>query len=122
MKRTVQRPWGKKKDGGWVILNAELIKALKTGDAVEFGGITVGTAQLCQLLRLMPYSDSLIRANDRLEVETVKRIFSHQGADEKARVSFRKPRHNYSFFALVNKAWLPRVSKTLVVLKPRKYS
>jgi hypothetical protein len=121
LKRTVQRPWGRKKAKGWIIQNAELIKALKMGDAVEFGNTTTGTAQLCQLLRLMPYPDSLIRANGRLEVETVQRFFSPQGADYKARVSFRKPRHNYSFFALVNKAWLPRESKALVVLKPRKY-
>lgn len=115
MKRTVQRPWGRKKGGGWVILNTSLIKALKAGDAVEFGGITVGTTQLCQVLRLMPYPDSLIRANGRLEVETVQRALT------RPRMTFRKPRRNYSYFALVNRAWLPQVTKTLVVLKPRKY-
>lgn len=121
MKRTVQRPWGRRKDGGWVIRNSELIKALKVGDAVEFGKITVGTAQLCSLLRLMPYEESLIRANSRLEVETVQRL-SRRIAEGQFKVSFHKPKHDYTFFALVNGAWVPRASKVIVVLKPRKYS
>jgi hypothetical protein len=103
LKRTVQRPWARKKDGGWVFWNPDLVKTLKAGDVVEFGKIRVGTDQLRRLLNLMPYPDSLIRANGRLEVETVQRINKRLG-EGCYRTSFRKPRKNYSFFALVNGA------------------
>jgi len=121
LKRTVQRPWARKKGDGWVFWNADLIKALKAGDIVEFGKVSVGAAQLRRLLQLMPYPDILIRANGKLEVETVQRVSRKQG-DGLYRTSFRKPGQNFSFFALVNGAWVPKAPKTVVVLKPRKYS
>jgi len=121
LKRTVQRPWARKKGDGWVFWNADLIKALKAGDIVEFGKVSVGAAQLRRLLQLMPYPDILIRANGKLEVETVQRVNRKQG-DGHYRTSFRKPRQNYSFFTLVNRAWVPSAPKTVVVLKPRKYA
>ena len=121
MKRIVHRPWGRRKNGGWVLWNNELIKALKAGDVVEFGKIRVGAVQLRRLLQLLPFEDSLIRANGRLEVETVQRI-SRKQKDGQYRTSFRKPVHNFNFFALANGAWVPSAPKTVVVLKPQKYS
>ena len=105
-----------------MFLNEQLIKALKQGDAVEFGKITVGALQLRQLLTLMPYPDSLVRANGRLEFETVQRIGRQVNGVRK--FSFRKPKHDYNFFAVRLGAWLPdtpakRISMKTVVLKPR---
>ena len=120
MKRTVQRPWGMRKKGGWIIRNDALLKALKVGEVVDFGGVTVGTKQLCQLLQLMPYPDSLIKANGRLEVETVQ-LFFRRGKDGQKRGSYRKPRRNYSWFSLLKGAWVPTRINTVVVLRPKRY-
>ncbi|MDD5510662.1 MAG: hypothetical protein PHI12_07630 [Dehalococcoidales bacterium] len=120
MKRTIQRPWGKKKDGGWVFLNESLIKALKMGDAVEFGDITVGSKQLRQLIELMPQPDTLIRSNGHLEVEAILRI-NRKGPDGEIKGYFQKPKHNTASMVIKNKAWIPKETKVTVVLKPKRY-
>ena len=120
MKRKIERPYGHRHNGGVVFLKSSLADALKKGDIVEFGGITVGTRQLRQLINLLPYEDCLVRANGRLEVETVERVF-RKGADGHRRCSFRKPRHYHQWFAINNEAWVPRKAQTVVILRPRKF-
>lgn len=120
MKRTLQRPYGRKKNGGWVILNDALLKALKAGDTVEIGKITVGARQLSQIIRLMPHEDSLIRSNGKLEIEAVDRV-NRRDSEGHFTAYFHKPKHNTCYVSVVNGAWLPKEPNTVVVLKPRKY-
>ena len=120
MKRSIQRPWGRRQSGGWVIQNSQLLEALKQGNAIQLDNVTVGTAQFGRLISLLPYEDSLIRANGRLEVETIERV-PNKCKDGVYRCSFRKPKHYRQFFAILDRAWVPRVVNTLVVLKPRKF-
>lgn len=119
MKRNVQRPWGRKRNGGWIILQEDLVKALKDGDAIQVGEVTVGAKQLRQVISLVPCEDVLIRSNGSLEIETIERVIVRK--PDNVKTSFRKPAHNWNYFRLFNNAWVPKVVKTLVVLKPRKY-
>jgi len=119
MKRTVQRPWGRKHRQGWVILKEALQKALKDGDAVQMGEVTVGAKQLRQLVNLIPCDDVLIRSNGKLEVETIERV-SGKVKDGIYKTSFRKPAHNWNYFQLFDKAWMPKVVNNLIILKPKK--
>ncbi len=123
-KRIVQRPWGHRHRKGWVITTVALVNALKQGDVVELDGIQVGTKPLIQLVRLLGYEDCLVRANHRLEIETVARTCRQKNGH--MTTTFAKPRHYYNWMGLVNGAWLPKpwMPKTIgkiVVLRPRKY-
>jgi hypothetical protein len=120
MKRVVQRPFAKKRMGGFIILNSELLKVLKDADAVEVGKITVGAKQLRELVRLVPSTDILIKSNGHLEMETIDRV-TVRTKEGHLTNSFRKPKRFFSAFTINNKAWLPELVKTTVVLKPRKY-
>lgn len=120
MKRTIQRPFAKKRLGGFIILNSELLKVLKDADAVEVGKITVGAKQLRELVRLVPSTDVLVKSNGNLEMETIDRV-TIRTSEGHLTNSFRKPKHYFSSFTIHNKAWLPENVKTTVVLKPRKY-
>ena len=120
MKRIVQRPWGRRHRQGWIILKDELAKALKDGDAIQVGEVTVGARQLRQLVNLVPCRDVLIRSNGKLEVETIQRVIVRKPTSVKT--SFRKPAHNWNYFSIFDKAWVPTVIKTLVVLQPKKYA
>lgn len=122
MKRTVQRPWGRKQRGGWIIQPGSLLDALKKGDAVKIGEVTVGTKNLISLVRLMEFPDEelLIRTNGKLEVENIARTFRMNPAVGHRQCHFRAPRNRH-FFSLCNNAWLPAIIKTLVVLKPKKF-
>jgi len=119
MKRKIERPYGRKYRGGWLFLKASLTDALKKGDAVQLDGITVGAKQLRQLISLLPYEDCLIKANGRLEVETVERV-PREKNDGTLVYSFRKPEHYHQWFGIVNGAWVPRNTQTVVVIKPKK--
>ena len=110
---------GQKAQGGWIIQRSQLIEALKKGEAVELDKVIVGAKQLQSLLRLLSYEDCLIRANGRLEVETVKRIIRSRNGDRKT--GFQRPRSGYHFMAIINGAWLPKGVTSVVVLKPRKF-
>jgi hypothetical protein len=119
-KRIVERPWGTKRKGGWVIRIAYLIESLKKRDAVQLDKITIGTKPLIQLLRLLPGEYCQISANGRLEVETVQTI-SRKRKDGTRRVGYIKPKHYYNWFGLQDGAWLkPYMRVNPVVLKPRK--
>lgn len=117
--RIVERPWGRRLKGGWIIQRSELIDALKKGQAVEFGKLTVGADKLRKLITLLPYEDCLIRANGNLEVQTIQRVIVSRNGTRKT--SFRKPRHYNQFMSIVNGAWIPRGATKVVVLRPRKY-
>lgn len=119
VKRIVERPWGRRLKGGWVIQRSQLIEALKKGEAVELDKVVVGAKQLHELIRLLSYEDCLIRANSRLEVETVKRVIRSRNGKRKA--GFQRPRSGYQFMSIVNGAWLPKGVTRVVVLKPRKF-
>ena len=120
MKRKIERPYGRRHNGGWIFLKSSLADALKKGDAVELGGVTVGARQLRQLINLLPYEDCLVKSNGRLEVETVERVTREQ-KDGTFRCSFRKPRHYRQWFGIVNGAWVPRNAQIVVVIKPKKF-
>ncbi|GAH01802.1 unnamed protein product, partial [marine sediment metagenome] len=116
------RPWGRRKNGGWIIQPDELLQALKGGEIAEVGNLHVGAKQLHKLITLMRFPDEeiLITSNGQLEVETIKRVIAQR--DGKRRTNFRKPRLEHSF-RVSNNAWLPKTSKpqTTVVIKPRKF-
>jgi len=119
VKRIVERPWGRRLKGGWVIQRSQLIEALKKGEAVELDKVVVGARQLHNLLRLLPYEDCLIKTNGNLIAETVQRVIRSQNG--KRKTGFQKPRSGYQFMSIVNGAWLPKGATRVVVLKPRKY-
>ena len=122
-KRVIRRPWGRKKNGGWIIQPADLLAALKDGDIAEIGKLHVGAKQLAKLIMLMRFPDEeiLITSNGQLEVQTIKRVIVQR--DGKRRTNFRKPRLEHSF-RVSNNAWLNKTSKpqTTVVIKPRKFA
>ena len=122
MKRTLQRPWGRKHRGSWIIQPDDLLKSLKAGDAVEIGKVQVGTRNLIDLVRLLKFPDQelLISANGKLEVQNIARYM--QVKDGHPRTAFRLPRRGRHYFSLYNGAWLPEVIKTMVVLKPKKFA
>lgn len=121
-KRIVRRPWGRRKNGGWIIQPKEFLQALKDGEIAEIGKLHVGAKQLGRLIALMLFPDQelLITSNGRLEVQTIKRVIGQR--DGKRRTNFRKPKLEHSF-RVSDKAWLPKTSKpqTTVVIKPRKF-
>lgn len=120
-KRIVERPWGTKRNGGWVIRTDNLIEALKKGDAVQLDKITVGTKNLIQLLRLLPGEYCRISANGRLEVETVQFI-SRKGKDGNRKAGYIRPKHYWHWFEIFDGAWLkPYMRVNPVILKPRKF-
>lgn len=119
MKRTVQRPWGRRRRGGWVISKTELLEVLKKGQAIELNKVTVGTEKLRKLVNLLPYEDVLVRADGRLEVETITGRSRRVG--DTFVWSYRKPKHYHQFFGIFNGGWVPRIVNTVVVLKPRKF-
>ena len=119
MKKTIERLWATRRQGGWVIQKSQLLDALKKGQVMEFGGIMVGTRQLRQLLVLMPDDDCLVKANGRLEIENVQRVIRTRNG--KRRTSFVKPRHAHHWFGLVKNAWVPPGATQLVAIRPRKY-
>jgi len=120
VKRIVERPWGRRLKGGWVIQPDELLKALKGGDVAEFGKLHVGAKQLGKLIALMCFPDQelLIRSNGLLEVENIERYIARKPTS--VRTEFRKPRLSHSF-RVDDKAWLPEGATKVVVLKPRKF-
>ena len=119
MKKTIERLWATRRQGGWVIQKSQLLDALKKGQVMEFGGIMVGTRELRKLLVLMPDDDCLIQSNGRLEVENVQRVIRTRNG--KRRTSFVKPRHAHHWFGLVKNAWVPPGATELVAIRPRKY-
>lgn len=128
-KRIVERPWGTRRNGSWVIRTTSLIDSLKKGEAVQLDKITVGTKNLVQLLRLLPGEYCRISANGRLEVETVELKFRRKTLSVKGnkviqigKASYRKPKHYHNWFALEDGAWLkPYMRWNPVILKPRKF-
>ena len=117
VKRIVRRPWGRKKNGGWIIQPRELLDALKDGHVAEFGDIHVGTKQLAKLVQLMEFPDQelLVKLNGDLEISNISRVMV------KKRTSFRKPRLSHSF-RVDDNAWIPKQPFITVVIKPRKYA
>ena len=120
-KRVIQRPYGRRKNGGWVIRQESLIKALKDGDAAELGKFQVGARQLRQLVSLMAFPDEevLVTFNGKLEVRNICKLYA-QSRDGLRRAEFRVPHFEHSF-RLINKAWLPDKPKVVLVIKPKKY-
>lgn len=119
-KRIVERPWGTRRNGGWIIKTSSLIDSLKKGKAVQLEKVTVGTKSLIEILRLLPGEYCKISANGRLEVETVE-LVSRKGKNGVYRGSFCKPKHYWNWFAIYDGAWLePHMRISPVILKPRK--
>lgn len=120
MKRKIERPWGTRSKGGWVISTGSLIDSLKKGEAVQLDKITVGTKPLIQLLRLLPGDHCRISANGQFEVETVQIQYRRRN-DGTRKAGYVRPKHYYNWFGLFDGAWLkPYMRMSLVVIKPRK--
>lgn len=117
----MQRPYGRRKSGGWVIQTESLLKALKEGDVAEFGNLRVGAHRLRELIRLMTFLDYevLVTANGYLECQNMERLFKRL-PNGLRRCGFRKPRLAHSF-RVCDKAWLPTKPKCIIVIKPKKY-
>ena len=121
MKRVIRRPWGRKRNGGWIIQPTELLQALKDGEAVEIGTITVGAKELRHLLTGLQFPDQelLMSSNGNLEVTNIERYIAMKNGVY--RTEFRKARLQHSF-RVCNKAWLKdRKVATTVVIRPKKY-
>ena len=120
-KRIVQRPYGRRKNGGWIIQTESLLSALKEGDVAEFGTLRVGAKTLRELIRLITFPDYevLVTTNGQLECSNMERRLKRQ-PNGLNRTEFRKPRRTHSF-RVSDKAWLPEHPKTILVIKPKKY-
>jgi len=119
IKRIVERPWGRRRKGGWIVQRSELLEALKKGEVFELDNVRVGANQLRRLIGLLPYDDCLIRANGRLEIETLQRVIRNNNGTRKT--GFRKPKHYHQELSIVNGAWLRRNFTRILVLRPRKF-
>jgi len=121
-KRIVRRPWGRRKNGGWIIQPDELLQALKEGDIAEIGKLHVGAKQLAKLIVLMRFPDQElhISSNGQLEVRNMERYIARKPTS--VRTEFRKPKLEHSF-RVSNNAWLTKTSKpqTTVIIRPRKF-
>ena len=117
----MQRPYGRRKNGGWVIQTESLLKALKEGDVAQFGTLRVGAQTLRDLIRLLAFPDYevLVKVDGHLECQNMERVLKRQ-PNGLNRTQFRKPRLAHSF-RVRDKAWLPAHPKTILVIKPKKY-
>lgn len=120
-RRKIERPYARRKNGGWVYNRESLIEALKKAEVADIGGVQVGTQNLVKVMRQLPYSECLVRVNGNLEVETVMRV-SRRLTDGQRHVTFRKPKHDYHWFRLLKGAWVPHNKPyNVVIIKPRKF-
>ena len=117
--RIVERPWGRRLRGGWIIQRSELLEALKKGEVFELDNLRVGAKQLSRLIGLLPYDDCLIRANGNLEIQTIQRVIRSNNGTHKT--GFRKPKHYHQELSIVNGAWLRKHFTRILVLRPRKF-
>jgi len=67
-KRIVERLFGRRRKGDWVLQRQQLLEALKKGEVFELDNVRVGANQLRRLIGLLPYDDCLIRANGKLQI------------------------------------------------------
>ena len=119
IKRIVERPWGRRRKGGWIIQRSELLEALKKGEVFELDKVRVGASQLSRLIGLLPYDDCLIRANGNLEIQTIQRVIRNNNGTRKT--GFRKPKQYHQAISIVNGAWLRGDFTKILVLRPRKF-
>lgn len=119
IKRIVERPWGRRRKGGWIIQRSELLEALKRGEVFELDKVQVGAGQLRRLIGLLPYEDCLIRVNGNLEIQTIQRVIRSSNGTRK--FGFRKPKHYHQELSIVTGAWLRKHFNTILVLRPRKF-
>jgi len=117
----VQRPYGRRKNGGWVIQTESLLKALKEGDVAQFGTLRVGAKTLRELIRLITFPDYevLVKVDGHIECQNMVRRLKRQ-PNGLNRTEFRKPRLAHSF-RVCDKAWLPTKPRCIIVIKPKKY-
>lgn len=117
-KKIIERPWGTRRNGGWVILVKSLIASLKKGDAVQIDKVLVGTKPLINILRLLPTDYCRVTANGKLEVETVELTFRNVKGVRKA--GFGKPKKFNQWFGLFDGAWVqPNMRLNPVILRPK---
>lgn len=124
--RITGRPWACRRRGGWVIKPESFIEAVKAGDAVRIGEITVGTKNLVKIIRGMALPDNqylLIKANGSLEIETIgiRFVRSDKGNYREGQYHTLTPRLR-NYIKLHDNAWVPGSIQTLVVLKPKKFN
>lgn len=120
VKRIVRRPWGRKRNGGWIIQPDELLTALKAGEIAEFGKLHVGARQLAELIKLMrfPGQELHISSNGWLEVRNIERYLARKPMS--VRTEFRKAKLEHSF-RVDDGAWVPKKAAITVVIKPREF-
>lgn len=123
VKESVERPFAFKRLGGLVISRKSLIKAIKEGDMVKLGKITVGAGELRQLLNAMNCDDCLVKSNGHLEIETIGRRLVRTGERTSSgsyvcRTGFTRPKKNWACFKINPNAWVTNNLKNLVVLRP----
>ncbi len=118
--RVQRRLWGRRRNGGWVLPTAELLKALKDGEVVEFDRIQVGTRTLRKLIELMTFPDLelLVTSNGHLQLENMVRQTVQK--DEQLTNVFRLPRNRH-MVRVYSGAWEPKTVNTVVVIRPRRY-
>lgn len=118
-KRLAARPGALRRNGGWLMSWDSLEAALRQGDVLEHEGIQVGAATLLRLVRDMRGGyDCAVKADGRLEIATGDRRVEY-GANGERRILRGRPSF-YNRVAVVPGAWLPRVPKAVVCLRPRK--
>ena len=120
IKRVVCRLWAHRQRGGYVFRKDELTNALKQGELVEVGKISVGTRELRELVKLMPYEFCMVKSNGSLEIEAITAVWRGKAPDVKSH--FEKPRRGpNASFKLNDGAWKPKTVNTTVVVKAQKY-
>lgn len=119
-KRVICRLWGHRQRGGYVYRRDELTNALKQGELVEVGKIQVGTRELRELVKLMPYEFCMVKSNGALEIEAITSVW--RGQPPNCKNHFEKPRRGpNAAFKLLDGAWKPKTVNTTVVVKAQKY-
>lgn len=127
--RTIARPWARRKRGGGFLFKpSSLLEALRQGDAVQLGDITVGTRELIKIIRgfELPVNQLLlVSSNGNLEISNVGLRYVPDPKGDYPRkaqhYTLRKGlRHHIT---LHDGAWLPEngVPKMTVVLRPKRF-
>ena len=127
--RVVAHPWAHRKRGvGFIFKPDSLIKALRLGDAVQLGDITIGTRNLIKLIRGFELPENqllLVSSNGNLEISNIGLRYVPDPKGDYPRkaqhYTLRKGLRHY--ITLHDRAWLPEngVPKMTVVLKPKKF-
>lgn len=115
--QTVERPWARKRQGGWVIWRPSLIDPLKSADVVDIDGVRLDAQHLKQMLDNTPGEDFLLKTEgERFDCWGMHRTWRVHPGDKRL-CHFKKG----SYFCLYNGRNVPLMPRQVVVIKPKFY-